>query len=230
MKTRGVTCVICKGHFPEFHPYGVKCRPHALCPRCGSLERHRLLWMYLKKKTYFFKAPLKVLEIGPLPILQKKFNALPNVKYISADILPQKAMIWADVTDMPLEAGQFDVVLCYHVLEHVSDDKKALREIWRVLKPGGWALIQSPWDEEREKTLEGKLSMRQEKGRSSCWQSDHVRIYGKDYAARIKEAGFLVRVDGYVRSLSHEAHKKYGLDKDEDIHFCRKPKRLRRAK
>ncbi len=147
-------CPCCNGHFRKFLPFGVKPRANAQCPRCGSLERHRLLWLFLKKKTNFFKDSLKVLDIAPVDFFQQKCKVLPNLDYISADISSQIAMIKMDITNICLPDNQFDCIICYHVLEHIPNDKEAMRELFRVLKPGGGAILQSPVDYNREKTFE----------------------------------------------------------------------------
>lgn len=144
------TCPICNGRFRKFLPYGVNPRPNAQCPGCGSLERHRLLWLYLKEMTDLFTRNLRVLDVAPLPVLQAKYVKLPNLDYLSVDIASPIAMVRMDITAIGCPRGQFDCILCYHVLEHVPDDRKALQELFRVLKPGGWAILQSPIDATRE--------------------------------------------------------------------------------
>lgn len=93
------TCPICDGHFRKFLPSGVKLRPNARCPRCGSLERHRLLWLYLRDKTNLFTDNLKLLDIAPMDCLQRKFRAMPNIDYISVDLESPTAMVKMDITD-----------------------------------------------------------------------------------------------------------------------------------
>jgi len=135
-------CPCCDGCFRKFLFFGAKPRPNARCPRCGSLERHRLLWLYLRNKINFFSDHLKVLDIAPIHFFQKKCKKLKNLDYISADISSPIAMIKMDITDINLHDNQFDCIICYHVLEHILDDEKAMRELFRVLKPGGWAILQ----------------------------------------------------------------------------------------
>ena len=110
------------------------------------------------------------------------------------------------------------------VLEHIVDDQKAMTELFRVLIPGGWAILQSPIDIERNETFEDpNVTMPQDRLRV-FGQSDHVRVYGRDYKDRLEKAGFSVEVDGYVRSLGADVINKYNLDEDEDIYLCTKPK------
>lgn len=218
------TCPICDGRFRKFLPYGVIPRPNAQCPGCGSLERHRLLWLYLKGRTDFFTRNLQVLDVAPVPVLQAKYMKLPNLDYLSADIASPLAMVRMDITSIGYPKDQFDCILCYHVLEHVLDDRKALQELFRVLKPGGWAILQSPIDAARAHTFEDFSVTSPEDRERVFGQSDHVRIYGMDYKDRLTSAGFVVRVDDYVMHLSDVFAEKHRLDKYEDIYFCIKPR------
>ena len=129
-------CPVCNGHFRKFLPYGLNPRPNAQCPRCGSLERHRLIWLYLQEKTNFFTAKLKVLHFAPERCFKNKFKSMPNLDYITADLDSPFADRKIDITDIPFEDETFDCVLCSHVLEHVLDDKKAIQEIYRILRGG----------------------------------------------------------------------------------------------
>jgi SAM-dependent methyltransferase len=131
-------CPICNGHFRKFLTYGLSPRPNALCPRCGSLERHRLIWLYLAEKTNFFTARLKVHHFAPERCFQGRFKSMSNLDYITADLNSPFADRKIDITAIPFEDETFDCVLCSHVLEHVPDDRKAMREIYRILKRGVW--------------------------------------------------------------------------------------------
>ncbi len=219
-----VTCSCCNGSFRKFLSYGVKARENALCPRCESLERHRLLWLYLKNKTNFFTDNLRVLHFAPEYFFQKTFKSMPNLDYISADLTSPFAMVKMDITNIVYEDNSFDVILCCHVLEHIIDDNRALMELFRVLKPGGWAILQAPIDLKRDKTFEDTNIVIPKDRERIFGQEDHVRIYGRDYKDRLEKAGFTVKVDAYGRELGDDMIKKYGLMKDEDIYFCTKPK------
>jgi SAM-dependent methyltransferase len=133
-------------------------------------------------------------------------------------------MLKINIADIPLPDDQFDCVICYHVLEHIPDDQKAMRELFRVLKPGGWAILQSPIDFNHDKTFEDPSIVSPDERERFFGQNDHVRIYGRDYKDRLEKAGFVVKVDDYVQQLGDSAIKKYGLMRDEKIHFCSKPK------
>jgi SAM-dependent methyltransferase len=215
-------CPVCKGNFRKLLPFGVKLRPNARCPGCGSLERHRLLWLYLKNKTNFFTNNLRVFEIAPYSCLQNKFIKMDNLEYLSADIVSSIAMVKMDITDIKLADNQFDCIICYHVLEHIIDDTKAMKELFRVLKPGGWAIIQSPINHNDEKTYEDSRIILPEEREKYFGQKDHVRIYGSDYLKRLEKVGFIVKLDNYVKKLPVDAINKYGLDKNEYIVFCTK--------
>ncbi|MEN8249307.1 MAG: methyltransferase domain-containing protein, partial [Bacteroidota bacterium] len=186
-----VSCNVCGHHYRKFLPYGRKARSNALCPNCLSLERHRMMWQFLQDKTDFFTQGKKILHIAPELCFIKRFEAIHHENYITADIESPLAKVKLDVMNMPFEDGEFDVVFCNHVLEHVSDDKKAMQEIYRVLKPGGWGILQVPlFHPLPEKTFEDANITSPNDREKSFGQSDHVRLYGKDYLDRLVGAGF----------------------------------------
>ena len=214
-----VVCPCCGGHFRRFLPAGYDVvRPYALCPFCGTVERHRLLWLYLRNHTNLFQDCLKVLHFAPEYILEQKFRRCSNLDYITAD-LNNPAMLKVDITDIPLPDATFDVVLCSHVLEHVPDDRKAMRELCRILKPGGWAILLVPIELDRATTFEDPTVTDPQERLRLFNQTDHVRIYGRDYVERLEEAGLTVRQDHPVREFSPSLVQRYGL-KDEPIFFC----------
>ena len=142
-KGNEVECPVCASQYKKFLPYGRIARENALCPNCLALERHRLMWLYLKKQTDFFSAPLKVLHVAPEHCFIDRFEALPNLEYITADIESPLAKVKMDVHSIPFPDNSFDVIFCNHVLEHVEDDLLACSEFNRVLKPSGWGILQS---------------------------------------------------------------------------------------
>jgi SAM-dependent methyltransferase len=213
-----VECPCCGGRFRRF--VTVNDIPDVQCPRCGLLPRHRLLWLYLKNRTNFYKDNLRVLDVAPTRLFQQQCRKLANIEYISVDIDSPLAMMRVDITDMPFPDSSFDCIICYHVLEHIVDDRQAMRQLYRVLKPGGWAVIQSPVDMDRETTYEDHTIISPEARRQAFGQEDHVRIYGRDYVERLKEAGFRVSIDKYVSQLDEIAISLYGLDPDEVIYCC----------
>ena len=223
MRGKKVTCPICDISYRKFLPYGrLKTRSNALCPDSLSLERHRLMWLYLNEKTNFFTADLKVLHIAPEICFLDKFKAMKNLDYTTADLESPLADVKMDVHDIPFNENSFDVVFCNHVMEHVDDDIKAMSEIYRVMKPRGWAIIQSPQDYSREATLEDPSITDPKERERIYWQSDHVRLYGLDYGRRLEKAGFKVTEDKFVTQLPKETVKKFALPAKEIIYFCEK--------
>ena len=208
-----VECAICQKRYKRFLPYGrLRSRPNALCPNCLSLERHRLIWLYLKEKTDFFNKDLSVLHIAPEHCFMKAFERQHGARYITADIESPLAKVKMDIHEMPFQENQFDVVLCNHVLEHVRDDIKAMQEVKRVLKPGGWAILLVPFFNPVGDTTFEDNSLTNTREREKIFgQSDHVRKYGKDYPERIKRAGLEVIEDSFAFSMGKEVQSKLGL-------------------
>ena len=215
-------CPCCGWRFRKLLPYGNRKRPNVGCPRCNSAERHRLLWLYLKNKTNLFSDNLKVLHFAPEYIFQKTLRFMSNL--ISVDLNSPLAMVKMNITNISYQDNTFDVILCSHVLEHVIDDQKAMRELFRVIKPGGWAILQVPLSNESDKTFEDPSIVSPRYREHIFGQKDHVRIYGRDYKDRLEKAGFTVKVDGYVKELESDRIRKYGLIVDENIYFCTKPR------
>lgn len=219
-------CPCCKRSYRKFLSAGNKRRPNARCPGCGSLERHRLLWLFLRNATSLFQSPLKVLHIAPEPYLQETLSSLPNLAYVSADLSSAFAMEMADITHIPHRDSAFDVILCSHVLEHVLDDRAAMSELFRVLNPSGWAILQSPVDTNRESTYEDAKITSPQAREMAFGQCDHVRVYGLDYKDRLERAGFAVQLESYARQLPAKYRERFGIRADEDIWFCTKPAAL----
>ncbi len=212
-----VECPICGNHYGKFLPYGrINPRLNALCPSCLSLERHRLIWLYLKEKTNFFSAQLDVLHIAPEPCFMKRFEKQHGEKYITADIESPLAKVKMDIHQIPFSENIFDVVICNHVLEHVQDDIKAMSEIRRVLKPEGWAIMQVPFfSPVPDVTFEDTTITDPQEREKVFGQDDHVRMFGKDYSKRIERAG-LKAVENDFAKVQPE---KYGLQRAEIIYI-----------
>ena len=204
--------------FRAFLPYGYnKIRNNVLSPSTYSLERHRLLWLYLKNETSFFKAKLKVLHFAPESALMNQFKKLKNLSYDTIDLNSPIADIKADICDLPFLDNSYDFILCNHVLEHIVDDNKAIRELYRVLKKNGIGIFQVPIDYNRDTTFED-FSITNKKERNKLFgQYDHVRIYGLDFFDRLQKAGFSVERCEYTSKLSKEDIIKFCLPKKEII-------------
>ncbi len=219
-----VKCNVCESEYRKFMPYGrVKSRENALCPNCQSLERHRVMWMFLKEKTNFFTSKLSVLHVAPEICFIKKFKSLKNLDYKTADIESPWADIKMDIMDIPLGDNSFDVVFCNHVLEHVDSDLIALKEFYRILKPGGWAILQSPIYYHLETTYEDPNITDPKEREKHFGQDDHQRIFGRDYADRLRKGGFIVEPDNMVKRFSKEELFKFGYEDHETIYLCKKP-------
>jgi SAM-dependent methyltransferase len=204
--------------FKTFLPYGYgNQRNNVLSPSTLSLERHRLLWLYLKNETSFFSANLKVLHFAPEQAFYKRFKKMINLDYVTTDLNSPLADVKADICNLPFKDNEFDVILCNHVLEHIPDDTKAMQELYRVLKKRGMGIFQIPQDLNREVTFEDD-SITDKKERAKIFgQYDHVRVYGKDYFDKLRRIGFEVEEVDYTRSLSKSEIEKYCLALGEII-------------
>ncbi len=220
-----VECPVCGGKFRKFLPYGytkATSRKNALCPRCLSLERHRLMYLYLQNETNFFTAGLKVLHIAPEQCFYKRFKKLPNIDYTTGDLESPIADVHFDIQDIPFGNNTFDVVICNHVLEHVDSDKQAMQEIYRILKPNGFAVLQVPQAVNNADTLEDPAVTDPKERERLFLQKDHVRLYGLDYEQRLKDAGFKVTANKYAQTFPADQIKRCGLPAEEIFYFNQK--------
>ncbi|HEX4412598.1 MAG TPA: methyltransferase domain-containing protein [Lacipirellulaceae bacterium] len=216
-------CPCCQTHLRRFKPYGeIVVRPEAMCGVCGSVERDRLMYLFLTQKTDLLDGSRKkLLHVAPELAMQKLFQSAKNIDYLSADLADVSAMVKMDITDIAYPDNTFDVVYCSHVLEHVPDDRRAMREFLRVLKRGRWALLHVPIT--ADATFEDS-SITDPKERERVFgQFDHVRCYGPDYGDRLAEAGFIVEKNQYVEEIGPADTKRCGLDPNEAVYLCRKP-------
>ncbi len=211
----------------NFLPAGIQKRANAACIKCGSLERHRTLWLYFKENPALFKTHTKLLHAAPEKILSEYFQSRTDIQYTAIDLEPDAYnysvnTIAMDLTDLKFEDNSFDVIICSHVLEHVPDDTKAMREIHRVLKADGWAILNVPVNEKRAKTFEDVTINDPKKQLELFGQPDHVRIYGRDYVDRLKQTGFKIELINWPSNYDHNTRFKYGLKETEVIYMCRK--------
>ena len=214
-------CPLCNSNVRQFYPAGLDRRPDARCPVCNSLERHRLFYKLTEEHTDLFDGAEKhLLHIAPEEGIEKLLRELPNVHYLSADLEDTNAMVRMDITDIQYPAESFDVIFCSHVLEHVPDDRRALREFYRVLKPGGWCGIQIPVTD--AVTFEDPTVTDPEKRLRIFGQRDHVRRYGPDVRDRMEAAGFAVHEFTTETVASEEEIVRMGLMRNDRFYLCRK--------
>ena len=204
-------------------PYGrLKPRENAIAPDSLSLERHRLMWLFLKNKTNFFTDNLKFLHIAPEYCFIKIFKGMKNLDYLTADLISPWADVKMDVHDIPFEENTFDVVICNHVLEHVDDADKVMKEFYRVMKPGGWGIFQVPIDYNNSVTIEDRSVTDPRERERLYWQSDHLRLFGRDYGNKLTAAGFKVTESNFINEIDPKLVERYALDKNEIVYYCQK--------
>lgn len=225
-------CPACGGRFPSFYPvvagnhlaFGVQ------CPRCKSYERHRSQWMYYDRETDLLhpKRRLSVLHCAPEQLFFERFEADERVDYYPVDkwtgytVCGKRMRDYVDLTELPYQDGQFDYILCNHVLEHIPNERQAMSEIRRTLKPDGTAFMNVPIDGTLDETLEEPAYNTDELRLKYYGQCDHVRKYGRDYPERLKRAGFSVTGVAVEEYFSPDEIERYGLSRQEWIFACRK--------
>lgn len=213
-------CPVCESGFGHFLPFGLDRRKNALCPGCGSLERHRFLWTYLTRMPDLLRGRRTVLHIAPEGAIRRRLGALPGIRYLAADLYRPDVPHRMDVIDLPLRDRSVDLVICSHVLEHVGDDRTALREFARVLRPRGATIIMVPLDLSRD-TVEDDTATTAARRHAAFGHPYHVRICGRDYGDRIAAAGFSVhRVDS--ATLSPHRRRYHRINKTS-LFDCRLP-------
>lgn len=215
-------CPVCNLNSRKFGSVGIVSRDDAQCLFCGAYERHRLAWLYFKRKSNLFSgAPLKMLHIAPEPVFEQLFRKQLGKNYLTADLYNPRAMVKMDVTDIQFPDDSFDVIYCSHVLEHVQDDHKAMRELLRVLKPNGWAMLLVPIFGEH--TFED-ASITTPADRARVFgQVDHVRIYGRDYIDRLRSVGFEVEEVRPSDFLTNAEVIRMGITTAAgDLYLCKK--------
>ncbi|WP_165864768.1 class I SAM-dependent methyltransferase [Rufibacter latericius] len=211
-----VYCPLCEASFRTFLAFGTERRPKALCPRCHTVERHRLLWLYLQEKEKIAELPLEVLHMAPEPILQSRLKRLLNLRYRSADLSSPVAMDHVDIQALPYPDATFDLILCSHVLAHVPQDGKALQELHRVLKPQGKLLLQARLHPIAQ-TLEVPEAITPQQRLQAYGQADRFRNYGQDFAQRVAAQGFQVHPVEYALTRTPAEQQRLGLGLGELI-------------
>ncbi len=228
LKGKGVYCICCGKEFTTFLPAGIVRRANAKCPNCGALERHRLVWMFIESKTNLLTKANRLLHSAPEIYYYKKFKQNSLIDYVAIDKYPDEyeysaETINMDLTDLKFEENSFDFIICNHVLEHIEADTVAMKEMHRVLKVGGHAILNVPFEKDRETTFEDFSITDEQKRLELFGQPDHVRIYsGKDYKKRLESVGFKVEQIDFVSTFSKTDKFKFGLQEGEDIFYCSK--------
>ncbi|MGO9754340.1 MAG: methyltransferase domain-containing protein [Solirubrobacteraceae bacterium] len=211
-------------HFMRFNG-----RPNACCPRCGALERHRLMWLFLQNETHVLSGePLRVLHFAPEPLLVQRLRSLPAIDYLTADLFDPIADYKLDICDLSAFADEsFDLILCCHVLEHVASDTKALKELRRVLRSGGELVMQHPIDQRLAHTDEDPSIVDPAERLARFGQSNHVRTYGADFGERVRSAGFELERRRYANEVDPRVAVRFQLHANvsdgvnrEDIYAC----------
>lgn len=236
-------CPFCNGRFRKLDPRGLKqdvfrekdvvpegYRENATCPRCLSSDRERLAFLYIKSATGLFRTGGKVLHVAPDRNLARALDAAAGVDQTKGDKFTEgyeggfypEGTVDMDITGLPFKDKSFDAVLCNHVLEHVPDDRRAISEIFRVLKTDGWAMLQVPVSYAARKTKDGSRALSPEERERRFGQFDHVRLYSRsDYPARIEEAGFKVTVV-QPKEAGIDV-KRFALHPREELFIARRP-------
>jgi len=218
----GRYCPVCEKSSRKFASFGIVPRSDAQCVMCGSLERHRLTWVFLTQKTDLFDGqPKCVLHVAPEREFEKKFRSEIQGHYVTADLFRTDVSEQMDICEIAHPSATFDVIYCSHVLEHVVDDRKAMREFHRVLKLGGWAILNVPVTSD-ETFEDPKVTDPNERLRL-FGQKDHVRRYGPDYIHRLRDSGFSVDVISVADLMISSDAERMGLaNTGSVIYYCEK--------
>ena len=206
----------------ENHVIGSGYRLNEVCPRCYSLDRHRLIYLFLKNKTNISSAPLKLFHVAPEGCLRSYISGFPNIDYTDG-VKNKEGYYYStltkliDITDLSFDDNTFDAIICSHVLEHIQNDKKALSELFRILKPGGFAILQVPLSKTLITTFEDPSVIDPEERKKVFGQFDHVRIYGQDFKNRVEDMGFTMRLFNPVKEKWLDDIEKYALNPEEDL-------------
>lgn len=215
---RSRECPLCGTRRRRFLPYGyVTSREDALCPHCLALERHRMIWLWIERNTDLMASRPRLLHIAPEVSLMRHFKRVyrGTEGYITADLESPLADMHFDVQHIPLEPRSVDVVIANHLFEHVKDDRLAMRELYRIMRPGGWGIMVVPEDRGRATTFEDDTITDPAERTRIFGQYDHLRVYGRDYDDRLREAGFEVERIAFAASLTKEERRLYAVGSDD---------------
>ena len=218
---RGVECPCCGKQMRKFTRFHGE---NDQCPGCGSLMRQRAMQLYLRDVLRVPAREHDVLHVGPGSALVHWFTSLEGLRYVTFDLDSPLATVHGDATNLPFGDESFDLIVCLHVLEHIEDDRAAMRELFRVLAPGARAIIQVPPSDLDETFEDPELTTPEERARV-FGQWDHVRICGRDYGDRLRDAGFDVGQVDFVEWLEQSQRTRYGLRTGEPFFLCTKPER-----
>ena len=218
-------CPFCRGSFRKM----IRWDPsdpeddNMVCPRCQSQSRHRLLNSYLTNETNLFDKPARLLHFAPEPFFFKMFERAANIDYVPVDMMMPSASIHVDIRSLPFPDKAFDAIICNHVLEHVVDDTTAIKELSRVLRPNGWAVVLVPIDYQRSETFEDPSVTDPLERLRLFGQSDHVRIYGRDYVDRLRSGDWSISELNYAEGIEPELKDRFALMQSEYLYIARKP-------
>lgn len=217
-------CPVCRTQLRSFLPFGVggRVRWGALCPACRSLERDRSAWLEISTRENRLERTHNLLHVAPERCLERLLRQRLGSHYLTVDLLRRDVNCRASVEALPFPDGSFDGIICNHVLEHVQDDRRAMKELRRVLAPSGWALLQVPITLGLARTVEAPTLTSPQERRRRFGQHDHVRLYGRDYADRLLAAGLRAELMAICKRYSIADVSRYGLDRREILHFCRR--------
>lgn len=217
-----VECPVCGSTFRHFEARWNA--ENAVCWTCGSHERHRLIWLFLSKiRPELLRDAGSLLHFAPEPGIRDRLAATGGLKYTTCDLDPTVGELEIDITDIALPDGSFGAIICSHVLEHIPDDRRAMSELFRVLRPGGWLLVLVPIDHGRESTYEDASVTTPEGRKEHFWQDDHVRVYALDVADRLRDTGFEVEHLRPTEDMSAHEIERYRLGLGNDLFLCRRP-------
>ncbi len=220
-------CPVCGAKVSRFLANPRTGRPDSVCPVCGSQERHRATWPFLCAQTPLAKPPLRMLHVAPERCFERLLRRTPGLDYVTMDRDKEHVMVRTDLTNLVFDDAEFDLVVCNHVLEHVPDDRAAMEELFRVLRPGGCAVVTVPGPDPAlgfparlERTVEDPAAADPEARRRRFGHPEHVRQYGLDLRDRLAAAGFRVDYVEYGRDLPEAERVRRGVYAFYPIYVC----------